>query len=102
MDYLSLLAGQGEQLPVYRYIATCLADIRTFPDQVEPIYREAMTLSEESLDHVRFALIRLQIYADVHRNEDLEQAQAVRYVAQVLEKIIFGNLLLEPEEPVAD
>jgi hypothetical protein len=102
MDYLPLLVGQGEPLPIYRYIAACLADIRVFPDEVEIIYREAMTLPEESLDRVRFALLRLQIYADVHRNEDLEQAQSVRYVAQVLEKIIFGNLLLEFEEPIAD
>ncbi len=102
MDYLSLLTGQGEPLPIYQYILPCLMDVTVFPEQVERIYREAMILPEESLDRVRFALLRLQIYADVHRNEDLEQAQSIRYVAQVLEKVIFGNLFLEFEEPIAD
>ncbi len=102
MDYLALLTGSGEPLPIYRGIAACLTDIRLFPGQVEPIYREAMTLQDDALDRVRFALLRLQIYADVHRNEDLEQAQSIRYVAQVLEKVIFGNLLLEFEEQAAD
>ena len=75
---------------------------RSFPDLVEPIYREAMTLDDETLDRFRFSLMRLQIYADVHRNEDLEQAMHIRYVAQVIEKVVFGSLIMEPAEPVAD
>jgi len=40
----------------------------------------------------------VQIYSDIHRNEDMEQAQKIKYVAQVLEKIIFGSLMMEHEE----
>jgi hypothetical protein len=43
--------------------------------------------------------LRLQLYADIHRNEDLEKAMHIKYVAQVLEKVIFGSLIMEPTEP---
>jgi hypothetical protein len=46
--------------------------------------------------------MRLQLYADVHRNEDLEKAMHIKYVAQVLEKVIFGTLVMEHEELNAD
>jgi hypothetical protein len=75
-----------------------LEDIERFPLSIEKIYRAAMGFDDETLDHLRFALLRVQIYSDIHRNEDIEQAQKVKYVAQVLEKIIFGSLLMEHEE----
>ena len=34
--------------------------------------------------------------------EDMESTQKARYVAQVLEKVIFGDLLLEREHPPGD
>ena len=46
--------------------------------------------------------MRLQLYADVHRNEDLKTAMHIKYVAQVLEKVVFGSLVMEPTEPSAD
>jgi hypothetical protein len=58
----------------------------------------AMGFDDESLDHLRFALLRVQIYSDIHRNDDMEQAQKIKYVAQVLEKVIFGSLMMEHEE----
>jgi hypothetical protein len=102
MDYQRILAGKEKPLPIYKAVATALENPRSFPDLVEPIYREAMTLDDETLDRFRFSLMRLQIYADVHRNEDLEQAMHIRYVAQVIEKVVFGSLIMEPAEPLAD
>ena len=102
MDYQRILMGKENSLPIYKAVAAALENPRSFPDLVEPIYREAMTLDDESLDRFRFSLMRLQIYADVHRNEDLEQAMHIRYVAQVIEKVVFGSLIMEPAEPVAD
>ena len=57
-----------------------------------------MKLDDETLDRFRFALLRLQLYADIHRNEDLEKAMQIKFVAQVLEKVIFGTLVMEQEE----
>ncbi|MDD1720042.1 MAG: hypothetical protein LUQ25_08285 [Methanoregulaceae archaeon] len=102
MDYLAILAGKEKPLPIFEEIAGVLDNIGTFPDHLEPVYRQAMGYDEERLDRLRFALLRLQIYADIHRNEDMEQAQAIKYVAQVLEKIIFGSLLMEHEELASD
>lgn len=102
MDLKELLAGKGEGLRIYENIALSLENVELFPYLIERIYREALALDDDALDRLRFALLRVQIYADIHRNEDMEQAQRLKYVAQVLEKVIFGNLMLEKEEYIAD
>jgi hypothetical protein len=102
MDYQRILTGREKPLPIYAGVIACLENKLTFPDLLEPIYREAMNLDDETLDRFRFSLMRLQLYADVHRNEDLEQAMHIKYVAQVLEKVIFGSLVLEQAEPPAE
>ena len=101
MDYLRILTGKEKELPIYKGIVVCLENPRAFPDLIEPIYREAMNLDEETLDHFRFSLIRLELYADVHRNEDIEKAMHIKFVAQVLEKVIFGSLVMEGDEETA-
>jgi hypothetical protein len=103
MDYLRILTGTEKPLPIYAGIVVCLEKPLAFPDMIEPIYREAMALDDETLDRFRFSLLRLQLYSDVHRNEDLENAMHIRYVSQVLEKVVFGTLVMEAEEePSAD
>ncbi len=102
MDYGKILAGNAEPLPIYRNVSRCLENIELFPLLLESIYREAQGFDDETLDRFRFALIRLQVYTDLHHYEDMESTQKVRYVAQVLEKVIFGDLLLERERPPGD
>jgi hypothetical protein len=102
MDYQRILTGKEKPLPIYKGVVAALENPLAFPDLLEPIYREAMTLDDQTLDQFRFSLMRLQLYADIHRNEDLEQAMQIKYVAQVLEKVIFGSLIMEPAEPAAD
>ena len=98
MDYSRILAGQDDPLPVFSRIVRALENFNEFPFLLEPVYREASELDEEDLDRLRFGLVRLQVYADIHRYEDMEAAQQMRYVASVLERILFGRLLLEGEE----
>jgi hypothetical protein len=102
MDYLRVLAGKEKQLPIYTGIIACLENPMVFPDLIEPIYREAMNMDDETLDQFRFSLIRLQLYADIHRNEDLEKAMHIKYVAQVLEKVVYGTLIMEREDLSAE
>ena len=102
MDLGKILTGKEEPLPVYRNVTLCLENIELFPYLLEPIYREAQQFDDETLDRFRFALVRLQVYTDIHHYEDMENTQKVRYVAQVLEKVIFGDLLLERERPPVD
>ncbi|PKL70071.1 MAG: hypothetical protein CVV30_01495 [Methanomicrobiales archaeon HGW-Methanomicrobiales-1] len=98
MDYLRVLTGKEKPLPIYTGIIACLENPLVFPDLIEPIYREAMIMDDDTLDRFRFSLIRLQIYADIHRNEDLEKGMHIKYVAQVLEKVVYGTLIMEREE----
>jgi hypothetical protein len=102
MDYLRVLSGREKSLAIYKGVIACLENPQAFPDMIEPIYREAMNLDDDTLDRFRFALLRLQLYADIHRNEDLEQAMQIKYVAQVLEKVVFGTLIMEREEFAGD
>jgi len=102
MDFGKILAGKEEPLPIYRDIIACLENIEAFPYLLEGIYRETQAFDEETLDRFRFALLRLQVYTDLHQYEDMESTQKARYVAQVLEKVIFGDLLLEREHPPGD
>ncbi len=98
-EYNDILRGEQEHpLPIFAPIADCLQNIDRFPFLLEQIYREASSLDEPELDVLRFALVRLQVYADIHRNENMEEAQNLKYVGQVLEKVIFGSLMLEWEE----
>lgn len=97
MRYQDILRGEGEPMGIYDNIARCLEKIELLPFLLETIYREATALSEEEPDRLRFALLRLQVYADIHRYEDMEETQKIKYVSQVLEKVIFGSLLLEHE-----
>ena len=99
MDYQRILAGREKPLPIYKGVVSVLENPLGFPDLLEPIYREAMSLDDDTLDRFRFSLMRLQIWADIHRNEDLEKAMQIKYVAQVLEKVIYGSLIMEPAEP---
>ena len=102
MDYLRVLTGTEKPLPIYTGIIACLENPLVFPDLIEPIYREAMTMDDETLDRFRFSLIRLQIYSDIHRNEDLEKAMHIKYVSQVLEKVVYGTLIMEREDLSAE
>jgi hypothetical protein len=102
MDYLRILTGKEKPLPIYKGVIAALESPLAFPDLVEPIYREAMNMDDDSLDRFRFSLMRLQLWADIHRNEDLEKAMHIKYVSQVLEKVIYGSLVMEQAEPAAD
>lgn len=46
-------------------------------------------------DDLRFALVRVQIYCDVNMNQDLEHYQKLNYVSEIIENILFGELMKE-------
>jgi hypothetical protein len=102
MDFRELLTGGDEPLDIYDDIVPVLEDVCLLPWKVEQIYRKASSYDDVHLDRLRFALLRLQVYADIHRNEDMERAQAIKYASVVLEKVIFGSLMLGHEEMERD
>ncbi len=102
MDYLRILCGTEESLPVYADIVVCLQNISIFPDLIEPIYRKALNMDEEDLIRLRFGLLRLQMYADINRNQDLDLAQRIKYVAELLEETLFGDIAITLSGPVEE
>ena len=76
MDYLRILSGVGETLDIYHMIYPVSKTIELLP----PVHRThhiSMPLNwkEWTSDHFRFALVRLQVYADIHRYEDSDEMQ---------------------------
>lgn len=95
VDYLQILKGREEYLPIYDQIAECLNDIAVFPELIEPIYRIAINLDEALLEKMRFGLLRVQLHSEIFRNQDMEESQKMRYVAEMIERTIFGGLFVE-------
>jgi hypothetical protein len=50
VDYARILTGREKPLPVYKDVVAALESPLAFPDLLEPIYREAMILDDETLD----------------------------------------------------
>ena len=102
MDYLKILNGREDTLPIYADIVQSLENISIFPELIEPIYRQAITLDEVSLEKLRFALLRVQLYSEIYRNMDMEESQKMRFVSEMIERTIFGGLFIERESFLSD
>ncbi len=102
MDYHKILCGKEEYLPIYDDIVLCLKDISILPEMIEPIYRQAITLDDTNLEKFRFALLRLQLYSEINRNDDLEASQKMRFISEMIERTIFGGLFIERENITPD
>jgi hypothetical protein len=53
-------------------------------------------------EKLRFGLLRLQLYSEIHRNSDMEEAQKMRFVSEMIERTIFGGLFIERENYVSE
>lgn len=100
---LQLILGkkdiEGKPLtPEYRLLAEAIEHPLQLPFLLEQIYRTE--IPDE--DNYRLALLRIQINADLHMNEDIPRYQQQKYVAQVIERIIYGNLMLEDHTPTIE
>ncbi len=62
----------------------------------------SLCLKEEEQRETRLCLIRVQVEAEMRMNEDIQRYQQRRYVAQVIEILLFNELLLAPREPVEE
>ena len=102
MNYLKILCGREENLPIYSKIVSSLDDVSQFPELIEPIYREAITMDETFLEKLRYALLRLQLHSEIHRNSDMEESQKMRFVSEMIERTIFGGLFIERDSYVSE
>ncbi len=96
VDTLQLLLGQvsveqGNVPGEILLLAKAIDDPYCLPFIIEEI--DELEIEDENM--FRFALLRVQIDSELRMNEDIQMHQRRRYVAQVIEKMIFGELLIE-------
>ncbi len=93
---LQLLTGRKDvdinNIPEYLLL---IAEAVDQPDELPYLIERIISLRIEDKEKFRFALIRVQIDSELHMNEDIQKNQKQLYVAQVIEKLVYGELLLE-------
>ena len=97
---LATLTGEANPSKPEDYIllmAKVLKDPLGLPSLLKDIC--SLELSKEKMRDLRLALIRVQIESELKMNEDIQRYQQRRYVAQVIEILLFKELLLAPGEP---
>ena len=97
---LITLTGEAEPGKPEEHIllmAKALKDPLSLPGLLKDIC--SLELSKEKMRDLRLALIRVQIESELKMNEDIQRYQQRRYVAQVIEILLFRELLLAPSEP---
>ena len=96
VDTLQLILGQasveqGNVPDEILLLAKAIDDPYCLPFIIEEM--DELEIEDENM--FRFALLRVQIDSELRMNEDIQMHQRRRYVAQVIEKMIFGELLIE-------
>ncbi len=100
---LKLLTGEDAIVEPKGYIlqlARVLKDPLRLPWNLKGIC--GLCLSEDDQRDFRLSLIRIQVDADLRMNEDIQKYQQRRYVAQVIEILLFNELMLAPREAVEE
>jgi len=100
---LRLLTGEdavGEPKGHILLLARILKEPLRLPWQLKSIC--GLCLDEADQRDFRLALIRIQVDADLRMNEDIQRYQQRRYVAQVIEILLFNELMLAPREAVEE
>jgi hypothetical protein len=96
---LSLLMGEDEIREPKGFIllvARALKNPLRLPWLLKDIC--ALCLKEEDQRAMRLSLIRVQVEAELRMHEDIQRYQQRRYVAQVIEILLFNDLLLAQRE----
>jgi len=103
VDDLKLLSGEDEVREPKGYILLVARALRN-PMRLPWFLKDicAICLNEEEQRDMRLSLIRVQVEAEMRMNEDIQRYQQRRYVTQVIEILLFNELLLAPREPVEE
>lgn len=105
-DDLALLSGADEikepnQIKAYiLLVARALRNPMRLPWLLKDIFN--LCIQEEDQRDMRLCLIRVQVEAELMMTQDIQRYQQRRYVAQVIEILLFNELLLAPREPVEE
>ncbi len=92
---LGLLIGNKEVVieDVPENVLT-IAEVVDDPDKLPYLIEGIKSMEIEDAEKFRFVLLRVQIDSMLHMNEDIERYQKRLYVSQVIEKLLYGEILL--------
>ncbi len=93
-DYSVVSVITGEQAPekLEKWQET-LAYVLEHPEEL-PFYLEKIVKLRKS-DKLRLALVRVQVFSDIHMSENMETYQMWKYTAENIEMLLYGSLALE-------
>lgn len=96
METIELLVGQKDvdasNIPAQ---VLSIAEAVDNPDSLPYLIESIMSLEIDDMDKFRYVLVRVQIDSELHMNEDIQRHHKRLYVVQIIEKLLYGELLLE-------
>lgn len=93
---LGLLTGQMDMdIEKVQDSILIIAQVVDEPDKLPYFLEIIKSMEIDDLEKFRFVLLRVQIDSQLHLNEDMEKYHKRLFVSQVIEKLIYGELLLE-------
>ncbi len=79
-----------------------IAEVVDEPEKLPYLLETIKSMEIEDMDKFRFVMLRIQIDSQLHLNEDIEKYNKRLFVSQVIEKLLYGELLLEAEKEDED
>jgi len=103
LEDLMLLTGEDEVREPKGYILLVARALRN-PMRLPWLLKDicSLCIKEEEQRDMRLSLIRVQVDAELKMNQDIQRFQQRRYVAQVIEILLFNDLMLAPREAVEE
>ena len=93
---LGLLTGQMDlDIEKIHNNILIIAEVVDEPDKLPYFLEIIKSLEIDDPEKFRFVMLRVQIDSQLHLNEDIEKYHKRLFVSQVIEKLIYGELLLE-------
>jgi len=93
---LELLTGQMDvDIEKIHDNILIMAQVVDDPDKLPYFLETIKSLKIDDLEKFRFVLLRVQIDSQLHLNENIEKYHKRLFVSQIIEKLIYGELLLE-------
>lgn len=74
-----------------------IAQVVDDPDKLPYLLERIKSMEIDDMERFRFVLLRVQTDSMLHMNEDIEMYQKRLYVSQVIEKLVYGEMLLFEE-----
>ncbi len=96
LETLKLLTG-GQEMEITNipHSVLVIAEAVDGPDKLPYLLETIKSLEIEDMDKFRYVLLRVQIDSELHMNEDIQKYHKRLYVAQVIEKLLYGELFFE-------